>query len=68
MRIPGGVTHTYAILEISAPAYAEIKLKLERAGYDDQFHPDDEHGIVIDMHGIAVANAEILRPTRKRDG
>jgi hypothetical protein len=58
LRIPGGVTHTYAVLEISAAAFAEIKEKLERAGYEDQFHQDREHGIVIDMHGIAVAKSD----------
>lgn len=42
-------THTYAILEISRVAYEEIREKLEKAGYSDQFHDD-----VIDMHGIAV--------------
>jgi hypothetical protein len=48
-------THTYAVLEISAAAYNEIKAKLEAAGYDHAFHENDRHGEVIDMHGIAVA-------------
>jgi len=48
-------TYTYAILEISKEAYDEIKSALEKAGYEDQFHENDEFGIVIDMHGIAVA-------------
>ena len=43
------MTHTYAILEISSGAYAEIKQKLSDAGYQHAFHDD-----VIDMHGIAV--------------
>lgn len=48
-------THTYAILEVSASAYDEIKSKLEAAGYQHAFHDDkDEDGIVIDMHGIAL--------------
>jgi len=55
MRIPGGVTHTYAILWISATAFDEIKAKLEAARYEDQIHSDTEYGTVIDMHGIAVA-------------
>jgi hypothetical protein len=50
-------THTYAILEISKEAYLEIKAKLEEAGYQDQFYPNEENpeSPVIDMHGIAVA-------------
>ena len=49
------VTHTYVILEVSHRAYAEIKAKLKKAGYGHQFHDEgDEHGVVIDMHGIAL--------------
>ncbi len=43
-------THTYAILELSKPAYDEIRAKLDAAGYQHAFHDDG----VIDMHGIAV--------------
>lgn len=42
-------THTYAILEVSAAAYEEIRALLEAAGYQHAFHDD-----VIDMHGIAL--------------
>jgi hypothetical protein len=50
------VTHTYVILKVSPAAYAEIKEKLEKAGYEHAFHDGrDEDGIVIDMHGIALA-------------
>lgn len=42
-------THTYAILEVSAEAYAEIRALLEAAEYQHAFHDD-----VVDMHGIAV--------------
>jgi hypothetical protein len=53
------MTYTYAILEISHAAYTEIKAKLEAAGYQDQFYDDrDGDGIVIDMHGIALADEE----------
>ena len=51
-------THTYAVLEVSRAAYAEIKAKLEAAGYHDQFHKDHKDGIVIDMHGIALKDEE----------
>jgi hypothetical protein len=47
------VTHTYAVLEISAAAYKEIRDKLKAAGYTDQFHKEGDAEL-IDMHGIAV--------------
>lgn len=43
-------THTFATLEISAPAFYEIKKKLKDAGYDHVFVEDN----VIDMHGIGL--------------
>lgn len=46
-------THTYSILEVSAAAYAEIRAKLEEAGYAHAFH-DERDGEVVDMHGIAL--------------
>lgn len=48
------VTHTFAVLEISAAAYDEIKSKLEAAGYQHTFIEEDEK-ILIDMHGIALS-------------
>ena len=50
------VTHTYAILELSEVAYLEIKAKLEAAGYQHAFHPNEDASAhpVIDMHGLAV--------------
>ena len=55
-------THTYAILEVSRAAYIEIKEKLEKAGYSDQFHDDrDGDGVVIDMHGIALKDQGELK-------
>ncbi len=47
-------THTYAVLEISTPAFEDIRLKLARAGYEHAFK-QDEGRLVIDMQGIAVA-------------
>ena len=47
--------HAYAVLEVSHATYIEIKEKLEKVGYSDQFHDDrDGDGVVIDMHGIAL--------------
>lgn len=47
-------TYTYAILDLSKAAFEEIRAKLEAAGYQHAFHKNDGR-IVIDMHGIAVA-------------
>jgi hypothetical protein len=46
-------THTYAIMEISPAAYAEIEAKMRAAGWHHVFGPDR----AIDMHGIAVIAA-----------
>lgn len=47
------MTYTYAILDVSPAAYAEIEQKLRAAGYDHAFH--EQHGVVvIDMQGIAL--------------
>lgn len=47
------MSYTYAICEVTPEAYAEVRAKLVAAGYDDQFHRDDQRE-VIDMHGIAL--------------
>jgi hypothetical protein len=49
------MTYTYAILELSEAAYTEIKEKLEKVNYQDQFIENKKHGLIINMHGIAVA-------------
>lgn len=58
-------TYTYAILEITEPAYQEIYRKLDRAGYSENFHRDGGR-IVVDMHGIAIASngakPRLMRP------
>lgn len=52
-------TYTFVILELSSAAYAEIKKKLEDAGYEQAFLDNDGRP-VIDMHGIAVAEERNL--------
>lgn len=47
-------THTYAIVEIGAAAYAEIRAKLVEANYDHLISSDGTSE-VIDMNGLAVA-------------
>lgn len=50
------MTHTYAVLEVSAEVYAEVRALLTKAGYEHTFHEGDrDHAEVIDMHGIALA-------------
>ena len=49
-----------AVLEISKPAFDEIRAKLEAAGYQSQFVKTAD-GIEIDMHGIAVKAENALR-------
>jgi hypothetical protein len=55
------MTHTYAVLEVSQAAYAEIRALLDAAGYRHAFHADDLRE-VIDMHGIALAVGEGASP------
>ena len=43
------MTYTYAVLEVSPAAHAEIKAKLLAAGYQHAIKGD-----TIDMHGIAL--------------
>lgn len=55
-------THTYALMDVSAETYAEIRRKLEEAGYQ---HAIMEDG-VLDMHGIGIGTeadtiAELLK-------
>lgn len=51
-------THTYAVLEVTPMAFAEIKHRLEMAGYDHAFHGD-----MIDMHGIGLKALTTAHPT-----
>lgn len=53
-----GVTHAYVVLELSSAAYEEISRRLQRSGYQLAFHKTKDFGIVIDMHGLAVAKKE----------
>jgi hypothetical protein len=56
-------TYTLSLLEVSPAVHAEIAQKLREAGYNHAFHDDDEHGTVIDMHGIAL-----VRDPRQKEG
>jgi hypothetical protein len=48
------MAHTYAVLQVSAAAYNEVRRLLEDAGYGHAFHQDDDR-VLIDMHGIALS-------------
>ena len=50
------MSRTYVLLKVSRPTYDEIYAKLVAAGYQQAFH-EGQDGLVIDMHGIAVARA-----------
>lgn len=52
------VSYTYSILDISEAAYAEIRAKLDAAGYGHAFHFHEDE--VIDMHGIAIRCEEVV--------
>lgn len=52
------MSHTYALLEVSAEAYDEIAAKLREAGYDHAFGEEGE----IDMHGLALTRGSQQRP------
>lgn len=53
-------THTYVVLEVSKPAYDEIKSKLVEAQYQHAFEPTGE----IDMHGIALQSLPPVPPAK----
>ena len=52
------MTYTYAILDVSAAAYDEVRALLVAAGYEDAINDDGEGREVIDMHGIALRVAD----------
>jgi hypothetical protein len=54
-------THTFAILELSPQAYAEIRMKLLAADYRHCFNESSGQE-VIDMNGIAIQSANAGKP------
>jgi len=53
--------HTYVLLELSGPAFAEICTKLAAAGHTNAIH-GEEGREVVDMHGLAVTMDPTPRP------
>jgi hypothetical protein len=62
------MTYTYAILKVSPRAFAEIADRLNAAGYASAFHDEGDDGVVIDMHGIALARASLTDATEIEPG
>lgn len=62
------MTYTYTVLNVSPRAYAEIAERLKAAGYESAFHDDGDDGVVIDMHGIALARASLAAETETAPG
>jgi hypothetical protein len=59
-------SYTYALMEVSGPAYDEIAAKMREAGYGDAFHVEGSR-YAIDMHGIALIRSDRRRnPERRR--
>ncbi len=52
------MTHTYAILDVSADTFREIQMKLEAAGYQHAFKEDDTGALIIDLHGVALRDED----------
>lgn len=61
------MTHTYAVLEVSAAAYAEVRALLAQAGYRHAFHETQAGQAVIDMHGIALAAQATTAPASESE-
>ena len=69
------MSHTYALLEVSAATFVEVLHKLREAGYD---HAIDERLGEIDMHGLALqappkhsgscSNQNVLHPLGAYEG
>lgn len=47
-------THTYAVMNLTARSYAEVRMRMLAADYSHAIHKNAREE-VIDMHGIAIA-------------
>lgn len=56
------MTRTYAKLEVSKEAYAEVAGALQAAGYDHVFRTEGNVREIIDMDGIALVAAKAAAP------
>jgi hypothetical protein len=55
-------THPFVILDLSPAAYAEIRKKLDDAGYSHTFLTSDGRDVIY-MQGLAVASESSTRET-----
>lgn len=63
--MPTRETYTYAIVDVTARVYDEVRNKLAEAGYQYQIHADSE-GEMVDMHGLALRVAPASMASRER--
>jgi hypothetical protein len=59
-------TYTYAVLEVDAATYDDIKRRLLAAGYEHAIGNDADHVETIDMHGIALQSSPPVGTPRAR--
>lgn len=59
----GTATHTFAVMELSEKTYEEIFSKIAQAGYDHALIDGDGKQL-IDMHGIAVMQEDLVKSDR----
>jgi hypothetical protein len=52
------MTHTYAILDVTAATFREIQHRLEAAGYQHAFKEDADGALIIDLHGVAIRDED----------
>lgn len=55
-------SRTYAKMQVTTPAFEEIKAKLVEAGYDQALL---DEGNALDMHGIALVAIEVPIPGKQ---
>jgi hypothetical protein len=51
-------TRTYAVMDVSKALFDEVHQKLLAAGYQQAIHSEGDSRIVLDMHGIALAQSD----------
>ena len=56
------MTHTVAILDVSAATFREIQSKLAGAGYVHAFREDRNGDLLIDLSGLAIRDQDADGP------
>lgn len=63
LRSDISTSHTFAVMELSEKTYEEIFSKIAQAGYDHALLEEDGKQL-IDMHGIAVMQEDLVKSDR----